>query len=240
MAKDEANMDGKIILGVCAHPDDLEFGCGGSVAKWVKMGAKVNFLVLTDGSKGSEDPNITPEELREIRHAEQKAAAQVLGVKEVLFLDYIDGELENNLDLRKKIVRVIRQIKPDMVITLDPAFIYNVETGFINHPDHRAAGQATLDAIFPFARNAKTFPELLEEGLSSHIVKEVLLINFQNMNHFVDITGTMDAKLEAILEHKSQIGSPEQIKEFMQKAGQAAGEKIEARYAEGFVRIIPN
>src|SRR3990167_4271172 len=194
----------KIVLGVCAHPDDLEFGCGGSIAKWVSEGATAYFLVLTDGSKGSEDPNITP------------------------------------VELRKKIVRVIRQIKPDVVITMDPSFLYDAKMGFINHPDHRACGQATLDAIFPFARNAKTFPELLEEGLFSHNVKEVLLVNFQNMNYFVDITDEMETKLEAILAHKSQVDNPEEIQGFMRKAGKMLGKKINVEYAEGFVKINPN
>ena len=230
----------KIVLGVCAHPDDLEFGCGGSIAKWVREGATAYFLVLTDGSKGSEDPNITPEELKVIRRSEQEEAAKILGVKENFFLDYIDGELENNLELRKKIVRVIRQIKPDVVITMDPSFLYDAKMGFINHPDHRACGQATLDAIFPFARNAKTFPELLEEGLFSHNVKEVLLVNFQNMNYFVDITDEMETKLEAILAHKSQVDNPEEIQGFMRKAGKMLGKKINVEYAEGFVKINPN
>lgn len=230
----------KIILGVCAHPDDLEFGCGGSVAKWVKEGATAYFLVLTDGSKGSEDPNITPAELKEVRRVEQQSAGRVLGVKETFFLDYIDGELENSLELRKKIVRVIRQIKPDTVITMDPSFLYDSNMGFINHPDHRAAGQATLDAIFPFARNSKTFPELLEEGLPCHKVSEVLLVNFQNMNYFVDISQDPETKLEAILEHKSQVDNPEQIKGFMRKAGKVMGEKIHVEYAEGFIKINPN
>lgn len=227
----------KIILGVCAHPDDLEFGCGGSVAKWVKEGATAYFLVLTDGSKGSEDPNITPAELKEVRRVEQQSAGRVLGVKETFFLDYIDGELENSLELRKKIVRVIRQIKPDTVITMDPSFLYDSNMGFINHPDHRAAGQATLDAIFPFARNSKTFPELLEEGLSCHSVRELLLINFQSMNYFVDITDSMETKLKGIQAHKSQIENPKEIKIFMEKAGKRMGEKINVEYAEGFVKI---
>ncbi len=233
-------MAGKIILGVAAHPDDLEFGCGGSVAKWVSEGATAYFLVLTDGSKGSEDQNITPEELKVIRRSEQEEAAKILGVKENIFLDYIDGELENSLELRKKIVRVIRQLKPDVVITMDPSFLYDAKMGFINHPDHRAAGQATLDAIFPFARNTKTFPELLEEGLPSHKVSEVLLVNFQNTNYFVDITETFETKLKAILKHKSQVENPEEIKSFMEKAGKMLGEKINVNYAEGFIKINPN
>lgn len=231
---------GKVILGVGAHPDDLDFCCGGTIAKWVKEGAQAYLLVLTDGSKGSEDASITAEELKAIRRDEQESAAETLGVEEVIFFDHTDGELVNDLELRKKVVRVIRKIKPDVVITMDPTFVYDAKMGFINHPDHRVAGQATLDSVYPFARNAKTFPELLDEGLPSHIVKEVLLINFRDMNYFTDISEVMDIKLKAMMSHKSQIDNSKTLKEFMYSANKIMGKKIKVDFAEGFVKINPN
>lgn len=226
-----------VILAIFAHPDDMEFGSAGTIAKLVREGASAYYLVLTDGSKGSEDIKITHEELRQIRQKEQLSAAKVVGVKDVFFLDYIDGELENNPEVRQMIVRYIRQLKPDTVITMDPTFTYDEERGFINHPDHRAAGQIALDAVFPFARNPRTFPSLIEENLPIHKVKEVLLINFQKMNYFVDISETMEIKLKALAKHKSQCDDAREIGEFLRESSRRLGEKIGAKYAEGFVRI---
>src|SRR3990167_3444387 len=138
----------KIVLGVAAHPDDLEFGAGGTIAKWAGQGAKVYYLVLTDGSKGSSDKNISPKELAKIRRQEQHDAAKVLSVKEVFFCNYEDCKLDCSQDVKRDIARQIRIVKPDVVITMDPTMIYAPDSGFINHPDHRAAGQATLDAVY--------------------------------------------------------------------------------------------
>jgi LmbE family N-acetylglucosaminyl deacetylase len=233
----EKSMVGKIILAVCAHPDDLEFGCGGTVAKWVKEGASAYYVVITDGTKGSEDMNISSEQLKEIRRTEQQAAAEILGVKEVFFLNYIDGELVNTPEVRHWIVRIIRQLKPDVVICQDPGFLYDLDRGFINHPDHRAAGQITLDCVFPFSRNARTFPELLEEDLTSHKVATVLLTSFGKANYFVDISDSIETKLEALAQHKSQQEDPAGTKAFVKERARAMGEKNGAQYAEGFQRI---
>lgn len=237
MHKKENFAKGKVVLGIFAHPDDLEFGSAGTVAKLIREGTTVYYLVLTDGSKGSENISLAHEELRQIRHQEQEAAAKVLGIKEVFFLDYVDGELENTAEVRQRIVRVIRQVKPDIVITLDPSFLYDEEWGIINHPDHRAAGQAALDAVFPFARNVRSFVKLLEEGLPIHQVTEVLLNNFQRMNYIVDISETMEVKLKALSQHKSQHDDSIKVKNFMQQINQKLGKKIGVKYAEGFIKI---
>lgn len=226
-----------VVLGVFAHPDDMEFGSAGTIAKLIDKGATAYYLVLTDGSKGSENMKISHEQLRQIRHREQQAAAKILGVSEVFFMDYTDGELENSPEVRQSIVRYIRQLKPDTVITMDPTFAYDEERGFINHPDHRVAGQATLDAVFPFARNTRTFPKLLKENLPAHKVREVLLNNFQKMNYFVDISETMEVKLKALAQHKSQHDDTQAISRFLKASGETLGEKIGAKYAEGFIRI---
>lgn len=231
---------GKTILAVCAHPDDLDFGCSASMAKWAKEGADCYYLILTDGSKGYEDCTMPDEELIELRRKEQRSAGEILGLKDVFFLDFVDGELENNNVVRKEIVKVIRQIKPDAVITLDPTRVYDAERGFVNHPDHRVAGQATLDAVFPFARNSRTFPDLMDEGWEPHIVKDLFLINYTNfdsMNFFVDVTETMDQKGRALKQHKSQHEDQEVYQQFIYDRAEKVGEKAGCKYAEGFIRI---
>jgi len=237
---EELDVKGKTILAVCAHPDDLEFGCAGAVAKFANDGASIYYLVITDGSKGLEDHLMLAEDLKKIRHAEQEAAANVLGVKQVFFLDFTDGELINSLEVRKAVVRVIREVKPAIVFSLDPTLVYDEERGFINHPDHRVAGQITLDAIFPFARNSRTFPEFIEEGLPIHHVKTVLLNNFRKANYYVDVTETLSRKIEALACHVSQFDDGPSIKEFVTKMAQRNGEASGFEYAEGFVRIDVN
>lgn len=228
------------VLAVGAHPDDIDIGSSGSVAKWIKNGGQVYYLVLTDGSKGSEDRRISHQDLVKIRKSEQQKAADILGVKKVFFLDFVDGELENTHQLRKEIVRVIRQVKPTTVICFDPTFVYDDNRQFINHPDHRVAGQATLDAVFPFARNVRTYPDLLEQGLEPHVVEEVLLVNFSKLNFFVDISETIDLKMKAIACHTSQFIDIEKFLERIKFFNHAAGKKAQpkADYAEAFFRII--
>ena len=229
----------KIILAVGAHPDDIDIGCSGSVAKWTSDGAETYYLVLTDGSKGSENPKISNQELIKIRKAEQQKAANLLGVKKVFFLNFVDGELENTPALRKHIVKIIRQIKPTTVICWDPTLFYDESRMFVNHPDHRKSGEATMDCVYPFARNARTFPELLDEGLEPHVVDELLIMNFGKANYFVDITNTIDKKLEALACHKSQFSDIVKFTEMIRKMHKMAGQKAKPKvsYAEGFVRI---
>ncbi len=196
-------------------------------------------MVLTDGSKGSEDSNISNRELTKLRRAEQQKAADILGVKKVFFLDFVDGELENTHELKKQIVRIIRQIKPATVICFDPTMIYDAERSFINHPDHRIAGQATLDAVFPFARNSRTYMELLEEGLGLHVVDEVLMTNFSKSNYFVDISSVIDLKIKAIGCHTSQFTDINKFQERIREMSALNGKrtKPKMKYAESFIRI---
>ncbi len=231
------SMHGKVILGICAHPDDLEFGASGTFAKWIREGAEGYYIILTDGSKGSEDISIPSDTLKETRYAEQEEAGKVVGLKEIFFLDYVDGELMNTPDVRQRVVRIIRKIRPDVVISQDPAFIYDAEAGFINHPDHRIAGQIALDCIFPFARNMRTFSELLEEDLTSHKVADILLTNFRSSNFFVDITNTIDVKLDALSCHRSQQEDPEATRGFVRERAKRLGEGSGMEFAEGFIKI---
>lgn len=226
-------MQGKVVLAVGAHPDDLEFFAGGTVAKYILQGAKVYFLILTDGSKGSEDHLLQKEELIQIRQDEQRKAAEILGVAEVFFFSEVDGELENTLFLKKKIVEVIRTIKPDIVITFDPSYLYDAEWGMVNHPDHRAAGQATIDAVFPFSRNRRTFPELFEQGHDEHSVQELLLINLSKFNFVEDITLYLDQKIKALSTHISQKDDSEEVIHLVKKLFAREKKKI----SEFFVKI---
>jgi LmbE family N-acetylglucosaminyl deacetylase len=199
------------ILGVFAHPDDAEFFAGGTFARWASEGAEITFLLATSGDKGSDDPAMTSIELAQIREDESRRAAAVLGAKEVIFLRYKDGELFPTLELRRDITRIIRLKKPDVVVTLDPLrFWYG--TMSINHPDHRAIGAATLEAIFPTARDRLNFPEMeRDEGLETHKVLTVYIAGSEQPTVTVEVTGHIERQVQALLEHKSQIKDPEQL-----------------------------
>ncbi|TMG05345.1 MAG: PIG-L family deacetylase [Chloroflexi bacterium] len=221
----------KRALVVAAHPDDSEFGVGGTAALWSKNGWEFYYLICTDGSKGSEDPEMTPEKLVPLRREEQRAAARVLGVKEVFFLDYVDGELDYSRELMRDIVRYIRRLKPIAVFTHDTDQI--ARNLFVNHPDHRHAGEVAIDAVYPMARNRPTFPELLKEGLEPFSVKELYLWTASETNFDVDITETIETKFEALRQHESQFENFEEmagrVREFWRNA--------EGGYAERFRRI---
>ncbi|OGH10569.1 MAG: hypothetical protein A2857_06790 [Candidatus Levybacteria bacterium RIFCSPHIGHO2_01_FULL_36_15] len=225
----------RVILGVAAHPDDLEFGASGTFAKWAQTGAECYYLICADGSKGSGDPNITPEKLIRIRQKEQIDAGKILGLKNVFFLDYPDTELVPNLDVKRDIVRYIRMLKPDTVVTLDPTMVYSISRNSVNHTDHRAVGIAAMDAVFPLARDRLTFPEQEVEGLSPHKVKYLYFVNFDNYNEIVDITPSFDIKIKALTAHKSQI-KDEHVKITTERAMEL-GKKNGVKYAEGFVKI---
>lgn len=222
-----------VVLGVGAHPDDLDFGAGGTFAKFAKEGADCYYLICTDGSKGTRDPEMTVKKLAEIRKKEQRASAKMLGIKEVFFLDHSDAELVVDLALKKEIVRYIRKLKPDIVITTDPTFIYSDR--FVNHSDHRAAGMATIDAVFPMSRNPMTFPELKKEGHEVHRVKQMYLVNYQNPNYAVDISKTVDLKVKALAQHQSQgIGKNSG---FVKDMAAGMGKRWKYKYAEPFFKI---
>lgn len=228
----------KIALGIAAHPDDLDFSAAGTVASWVKQGATVYYLILTNGNKGSSDLSADPAALAAVRREEQREAARVLGVKDVFFCDYNDGELTVSMDVKRDIARIIRKVRPDTVVTMDPAMLYDTERGFINHPDHRAAGQAALDAVYPLARDHLSFPELYnDEALEPHCVSTVLLTNFNNQNCYVDISETFDLKMKALAAHSSQISDLNGVQELMRGFAQKTGSSVGLAYAEAFLRI---
>ena len=229
----------KRVLGVFAHPDDPEFGAGGSMAKLAHDGAEVTYVIVTDGRQGGEDPKQKDSDLIAIREREQRAAAKVLGVKSVEFLGYKDGHLVPDLKLRRDIVRMIRKYKPDLVITHLPGRVLDAPMGG-SHPDHLAVGEATMAAVYPDSRNPRAFRSLLKEGLEPHEVKEVWIPYWTSGDYLVDITPTLDKKIEALRKHKSQVAKPGRtwdFEKFMRKRHRDVGKKGGYRYAESFKRI---
>ncbi len=217
-------------LVLFAHPDDAEFMCGGTVARWAREGTQVHYVVLTDGSAGSNEPGMTREALRPIRQAEQLAAADVLGVADVTFLEELDGMLEVNLDTRRKVCRQVRRLRPDVLVAPDPSRLWS-GSAYINHTDHKAAGELALTAVMPDAPTRLMFPEQLEEGLEPFEVPNLWLVA-EAPDTYVDISETFDLKLKALAAHVSQ-GTDQaepRIRERAEEMGEAAG----YRYAEGF------
>jgi LmbE family N-acetylglucosaminyl deacetylase len=226
------------ILVVLAHPDDPEFFCGGSIARWTQVGHQVSYCLLTCGDKGTDDRSVTPDALCSLRQEEQKAAAAELGVDRVQFLDYPDGYLVPDIQLRRDITRVIREEQPDVLVTCDPTNLY-VHESYLNHPDHRAAGQATLDAVFPAARDHLNFIELWrDENLEPHIVREVWVSLPSEANVILDITEFWEMKLKALFQHKSQIGDPAQLEERLRSRHTPESTLEKPRYVEKFKRMV--
>ena len=205
------------ILVLLAHPDDPEFFCGATLARWAKAGHEIVYCLITCGDKGTNDPSITREALCGIRVEEQKAAAAVIGAKKVRFLGYPDGYVVPDLGLRKEITRVVRQGKTGYRRYLRPNHAYFFGTR-LNHPDHRAAGQVVLDAIFPAVGNPMYFEDLrIEEGLEPHQVREVWVSLTLEPNVTLDVTADWETKINALYEHKSQIGEPQKLAERMRE-----------------------
>ncbi len=226
------------ILVILAHPDDPEFFCGATIARWTAAGHEVRYCLLTCGDKGTKDRQLTAEALCAIRQEEQRAAASVLGVHSVCFLEFPDGYLLPDLNLRKAITRVIRQQKPDILVTCDPTNFYIRET-MLNHPDHRAAGQAALDAVFPAARDHLYFIDLWqEENLEPHVVREVWVSLPKEPNVSLDVTPFWETKIRALLEHKSQIGDPEALIARLRARHTPDSTPEAPRYEEHFRRLI--
>ncbi len=222
------------ILVVVAHADDIEFGAAGSIARWVQGGSRVTYCIVTDNGAGSNVPGILRRDLVERREKEQRAAARLLGVTDVRLLGYRDGELEPSLALRRDITRLIREIKPDRVICQDPATVF-VESWYVNHPDHRAAGEATIYAVFPSAGTRPIFPELLDEGYEPHDVKELYMMLTLSPDIAVDISDTIDMKLQALLCHESQVGA--EVAAMVREWDSDVGRQIGCAYAEDY-RVI--
>ena len=199
----------KRALIVTAHPDDADFGAAGTVYLWSREGWEFYYLVCTDGSKGTDDPDISPRTLVPLRRDEQREAARVVGARDVFFLNYVDGEVEYSRDILRDIVRQIRRLKPFAVFTHDPNQI--VRNTFVNHRDHRLVGEMAIDAVYPAARNRPSFPELLDEGLEPFSVRELYLWTASDANFEVDISEVIEVKLEALSRHRSQIGDMEEM-----------------------------
>ena len=228
----------KDILVILAHPDDPEFFCGATIGRWTRKGHRVHYCLFTRGDKGIQgDQPVDAQALMARREIEQKAAAGMLGVNEVRFLDYEDGYLQAGLEERKAIVRVIRQEKPNIVVTCDP-LNYFIRDSRLNHPDHRTAGQIVMDAVFPASGNPMFFPELLEEGLLPHAVEEIWFSLTGQGNVSIDVTDTWPLRIEALQKHASQIPD---VKTFLanQKNRRAPDSSEEnPRYVDNFRRII--
>ena len=227
------------ILVILAHPDDPEFFCGATLARWARAGHHITYLLLTCGDKGFNPvmtpAHMTPDELCSIRHKEQYAAAKVIGAESVHFLEYHDGYLIPDLDTRRAVVREIRRHKPDILVTCDPQTLFAIYG--INHPDHRAAGQVVLDAVFPAAGNLAYFPELLEEGFQPHMPKEVWCSLTMQPNTTLDITDMWDIKMKAIFEHKTQVQDPEKLIERFKSRRAEDSTEENPRYEEKF-RVV--
>lgn len=230
-------MKKKVVLAVGAHPDDIDFGASGTIAKWVEEGADCYYLICTDGSRGSQDPKMTHKKLAEIRRKEQIAAGKILGLKKIFFLSHTDTQLVSDFSLKKDITKIIKIIKPNILLTMDPTFYYSEKFGFINHTDHRAASLAAMDACFPLSRDRLTFPDHEQEGLSPHNIEELWLIGFEKKKLLVDITGTFNKKIKALSMHRSQFDNFKAIEKRMTDRAKYFGKMKGVKFAENFTRI---
>ena len=229
----------KKAMSIHAHPDDQEFTVAGTLVKWARLGCEIVSVIITSGDAGSNDPGkdtAYKPELARLREAEQRAANAVLGVRETVFLHLPDGELEPTLALRKELTRQIRRYRPDVVVTGDPTRRF-YDSDYINHPDHRAAASAACDAVFPSAGTRLIFTDLLAEGLEPHNVKRLYLHGSEDPDVWVDILDTLDAKIEALRKHASQIGDWDVGKE-MHLWARDTGKKKGLRAAEAFKVMV--
>jgi LmbE family N-acetylglucosaminyl deacetylase len=224
-------LDFERVMVVFAHPDDAEVQCAGTMALWAGAGKKITYVVLTRGDKGTQDPSMAGDGLAQIRQEEQLKAAAELGVEKVVFLPNHDGELEVTLERRKVLTRIIREHQPEALITHDPWMRYQL------HPDHRASGTLTLDAVIS-ARDLLYFPEHMQDGLKPCRVKRVLLFASDQPDFWVDIAGTIEKKIAALGHHHSQVIQWPRWEEWMRKRAQDAGASQGLKYAEAFKQLI--
>ena len=220
---------------VVAHADDAEWGCSGTVAKLCAEGWEMVYVLCTDGSKGIDDPEISGEELIRIRMEEQTNAGRVLGLHDVVFLGYEDAMLQPSLDLRRDIAKQIRRYRPNLVICQNPVRDL-VGRGYIGHPDHFAAGEATLAAVYPTSRDRLTFPELLAEGLEPHKVPELWIMDRQNADQYVDVTDYIETAVNALRAHASQVDSDDADR-YLKGWRSEIGAEVGFQYAEAFKRF---
>ncbi len=236
----DAAPDIERILVVTAHPDDVDFGAAGSVATWTRQGIEVSYCIVTDGDAGGFDPDVPRSDIPRIRREEQTRAAKEVGVADLHFLGHPDGRLEVTLDVRRDISRVIRQVRPQRVVTQSP--LRTLDSVYRNHPDHLAAGEATACAVYPDSRNPFTFTELAAEGLEAWTVSELWFMGAHSAtaggrHEYVDITDAFDAKVAALLRHESQMTDPDGIEARMREWGERIGAEAqlpEGRLAEGY------
>lgn len=219
-------------LVVTPHPDDAEGGCGGTIGRWVREGTRVAVVLCTNGDKGTEDREMSPERLAATRETEQADASRTLGVEEVIYLRNPDGGLEDTYEFRGQLVRALRSFKPDVVLCPDPH-----RRTFYLHRDHRICGMVTLDAVFPYARDHLHYPEHSREGLETHKVGDVLLWATEEPDTWIDVTETVDLKIESLTKHASQISSAREVDEWVKNDARAMGKMAEMEYAEAFRRI---
>ena len=224
------------ILVIMAHPDDAEFCCGGVIKQHTSKGGTATYVVLTGGDKGNHDLGVTVSQVVEKRMEEQRRAAAVLGVADVIFMGEEDGFLQPTRELRKRLVRVIRQLRPDVVICQNPDAYFRGDN-YINHPDHRNAGIATIEAIFPAAGNPMFFPDLLAEGLAPHSIRELWICMIDDPNHKVDITAEIDIKIAALRQHVSQFDSLDEMEKWVRERWAEQGPDDDLRYYEDFKRM---
>lgn len=222
---------------IVAHPDDADFGPAATAARWIDAGSTGWLVCCTSGDQGGEDPFADPLELAALREREQRAAAAVIGYEGVTFLHQPDGALVNDLALREQLVREIRTFKPDAVLCTDPQAVF-YRGGGVNHTDHRAAGIAAVDAVYPAARNPMAFPALARGGLDKHVVRRLYLFWSEQPDTWVDVTATLDRKLAALAEHRSQIREPGKLEERIRAWAAEEGEPIGAGAAEALRLIV--
>ena len=218
------------VMVVAAHPDDPEFGCGGTIAKWAATGKEITYLILTNGDKGTHDPNVRPGELAVTREKEQWDAAQTIGVKHVIFLGYPDQMLENTIALRRQVVGLIRQHRPHIIMAIDPWRPYQL------HPDHRAAGFVALDAIYA-AREVHVFPEQFMGDINIWRVKEAYLYWTASPDYWEDTTDYIDLRVESLRQHVSQIRNPDGLEKRIKERSAETGKEAGYAYAESLKRL---
>ena len=242
MARSQSMPDDRLptperVLVVAAHPDDIEFGAAGTVARWVGEGAQVHYLLMTRGDKGSDDRAADPAAIARTREMEQRAAAAEIGVTGVDFLDEPDGQVEPSLRLRERVTFAIRSFQPEVVMTHDPTVVF-VNNEWVNHPDHRAVGQVTVDAVFPTARDPLNFREHLDQGVEAWKVAELFLWSTNEANQIVDIGATIDRKIAALSHHASQFHDFGETARWLRRRAEELGERTGYRAAEGFRRVV--
>ena len=243
MADNKTHKQKNVILGVGAHPDDMDFGASGTMAKYIEDGWEGYYIVATDGSRGSNDPKMTHERLAQTRTDEQMKAAKILGLKDVFFLGHTDTQLVADLILKEQIVRIIRTIKPKIVITMDPTFYYAEnsplsDAAWVNHTDHRNIALATMDAVFPLSRDRLTFLEHERDKLSPHRVEELWLTAFDHTKFLVNITSTFDKKIKALIEHQSQFDDFPKVEKRVTERARHHAREMEYEFAESFIRLV--